>query len=279
MGLELSIRSDQRLIASSSQHVHDYRCSGDVPALKEVQVECKRHRVSGWLMPIGVAAGLAAAFITPVAAEGVQPVYSEGCEYAALSSATPYGGAGNSSSWTVEKVLESKTFKAGELVEFVASNGWELGFGDHASLYSNGELVASGGVGGQVVLPYLIPADGPYQFTGRFELGMPRLGNVAGNLSFTCRPPLDSDRDSVLDSVDQCPGTVLPDATTVRPGRNRYVANESGQFEVDGQLSGLTLADTRGCSAMQIVEALGLGDGHQRFGLSQGELATWIATT
>ena len=264
----------------SPRHMTASGGSDEAPKVTVVRMQSSRRRSRGWVAAVVAAAGLFGFSGTAAGAESVQPTYSEGCEHAAVgSSATAFGGAGNASAWSVEKVLEAKSFTAGEQVEFVATNGWALSYGDIASLYANGELVATGGVGGQVVLPYVIPANGTYQFTGRFELGNARLGNVAGNLMFTCRPPLDSDQDGVPDDVDECPGTVLPDLPTMQPGRHRYLANTSGAFEVDGQLSGWTLTDTRGCSAAQIIEALGLGDGHLRFGISQGELTAWIATT
>lgn len=230
-------------------------------------------------LAVATAAAPAPALGSTAAADSAQSIYSEGCEHAAFAtSATLFSGAGNAVPWSVEKALDASTFTAGEQVEFIASNGWAVGFGDTASLYANGELVASGAVGGQVVVPYVIPADGTYQFTGRFETGQARLGNISGTLSFWCRPPLDSDADldSVPDEVDECPGTVLPDLATVQPGRHRYLANASGEFEVDGQPSEWTVSDTRGCSATQIIEAAGLGDGHRRFGISHGELSGWV---
>lgn len=237
----------------------------------------RTRRLLGCIAALGIATAVPAVLASAAVADGDQPTYSEGCHHAAFStSATVFGGAGNAVPWSVEKVLDAKRFSAGEQVEFIASNGWELGYGDTASLHANGELVASSGVGGQVVVPYVIPTDGTYQFTGRFETGLPRLGTVAGTLSFSCRPPLDSDHDTVLDVIDECPGTVLPDVATEQQGRNRYLANASGEFEVDGQASGWTLSDTRGCSATQIIDATGLGDGHRRFGISHGELSSWI---
>jgi len=42
--------------------------------------------------------------------------------------------------------------------------------------------------------------------------------------------------------------------------------------------SGYRTADTGGCSAAQIIDAAGLGTGHQRFGIMQSALIDWIAS-
>jgi hypothetical protein len=39
-----------------------------------------------------------------------------------------------------------------------------------------------------------------------------------------------------------------------------------------------TLAETGGCSCEQIVDALGLGDGHRKHGCSISAMDEWIAT-
>jgi hypothetical protein len=45
----------------------------------------------------------------------------------------------------------------------------------------------------------------------------------------------------------------------------------------DGDVA-YSLLEAGGCSGSQIVESVGLGDGHLKHGLSQGELQSWIAS-
>ena len=39
---------------------------------------------------------------------------------------------------------------------------------------------------------------------------------------------------------------------------------------------GFTIEDTAGCSCEQIIDALGLGKGHERFGCSTEAMLTWV---
>lgn len=86
----------------------------------------------------------------------------------------------------------------------------------------------------------------------------------------------DSDGDGVDDADDLCPDSVLSEST---PQKNRYRADADGDFvNGRGQSSGITVADTGGCSAAQIIEAAGLGNGHVKHGLSIGALRDWVAS-
>ena len=89
-------------------------------------------------------------------------------------------------------------------------------------------------------------------------------------------PVADDDADGVLDEDDWCPGTVLPDvAPQLKP--SRYWVTESGDFVSDApNAPTYSMADTAGCSASQIIDELGLGGGHARFGLSRSALEQWI---
>lgn len=83
----------------------------------------------------------------------------------------------------------------------------------------------------------------------------------------------DDDGDLVLDSDDLCPTTdLVGDVAPSSLKRNRSWSDADGRF---GD-SGWTIVDTGGCSASQIIDASGLGRGHQRFGLSRGVLSAWI---
>ena len=85
----------------------------------------------------------------------------------------------------------------------------------------------------------------------------------------------DDDGDDVLDDADVCPFTDL--ASDDAPSdlkKNRFWSDVAGTF---GD-SGFTVADTGGCSAGQIIEAAGLGQGHTRFGLTKSALEAWAAS-
>ncbi len=85
----------------------------------------------------------------------------------------------------------------------------------------------------------------------------------------------DDDNDGVDDPADRCAETDLADDTApARLKRNRFWSDASGVFGG----SGYTVADTGGCSASQIIDAAGLGNGHRRFGISRSALREWIAS-
>lgn len=86
----------------------------------------------------------------------------------------------------------------------------------------------------------------------------------------------DADGDGVDDEFDECPGTVLPDPSLHFLGTRRHAATADGFVDRSGSVVA-TLDDTRGCSANQIVEALHLGWGHTRYGLTGAHLDRWIA--
>jgi hypothetical protein len=94
----------------------------------------------------------------------------------------------------------------------------------------------------------------------------------------------DEDGDGVLDEDDLCPGTVLPElAPEVRLGVNRFaLVDDDGVFDTTepngrGPQVEFTIEDTRGCSCEQIIEALGIGEGHEKFGCSLGVMRRWMA--
>ncbi|MDI3286435.1 choice-of-anchor L domain-containing protein [Polyangium sp. 15x6] len=94
----------------------------------------------------------------------------------------------------------------------------------------------------------------------------------------------DSDGDGVCGDVDACYGTTLPDAVpTVKLGVNRWAdTNGDGVFETtspngNGPGKSYTIAETGGCSCAQIIEALGLGEGHTKHGCSISAMDTWVS--
>jgi uncharacterized cupin superfamily protein len=90
----------------------------------------------------------------------------------------------------------------------------------------------------------------------------------------------DSDGDGVLDGDDLCADTILPEPQPERGLKQRhYVANADGVFvDSDGHALEYTVLDTGGCSGHQIIEALELGRGHEKFGITQSAIEDWIAT-
>ena len=96
----------------------------------------------------------------------------------------------------------------------------------------------------------------------------------------------DDDNDGVLDVVDVCPATAIPESVpTRRLNPNRW-ALVDGDFDFDtvskGKRKGkdkgrsYTTTDTAGCSCEQIIEAQGLGKGHTKFGCSNGAMDNWV---
>ena len=99
-------------------------------------------------------------------------------------------------------------------------------------------------------------------------------------------PGGDSDGDGVADPNDLCPGTVIPESVPfVRLGVNRYaLVDDDGVFDTSEAADGahgpeatFTIEDTAGCSAEQIIEEAGLGQGHLDFGLSFGAIRDWMS--
>ena len=87
----------------------------------------------------------------------------------------------------------------------------------------------------------------------------------------------DDDNDGVDDADDLCPATVLPESEPDQFKKNHYIANADGQFvDANGDLLGITVVDTGGCSGSQVIDAAGLGRGHVRFGITGSALMDWV---
>lgn len=97
----------------------------------------------------------------------------------------------------------------------------------------------------------------------------------------------DADGDRICGDADVCPGTVLPevDVPSIRLRVNHWAdINGDGVFETTpppggghGPRLSFTLEHTGGCSCTQIIEELGLGKGHRKFGCSNGVMREWVA--
>ena len=94
---------------------------------------------------------------------------------------------------------------------------------------------------------------------------------------------LDTDNDGVSDADDNCPGTVIPESVPTRSlGVNRFALVDGDDvFDTTspkgkGPRRGYTIANTTGCSCTQIIDALGLGNGHTKFGCSISAMDDWV---
>ena len=96
----------------------------------------------------------------------------------------------------------------------------------------------------------------------------------------------DIDKDGVFDDEDECLGTAIDeDAPEIKLKPNHFVLGSDGinfdKGETKGKGDGtdkgpFTIHDTRGCSCEQIIEKLGLGNGHRKFGCSPGAMDCWV---
>jgi cysteine-rich repeat protein len=97
-----------------------------------------------------------------------------------------------------------------------------------------------------------------------------------------CDP--DDDGDGIADGEDVCAETVIPESVPIEVlKKNRYAL--TGQRNGDTVLifdsqskSILDTSDTGGCSCEQIINALGLGGGHELFGCTKSAMHMWIET-
>jgi predicted extracellular nuclease len=91
----------------------------------------------------------------------------------------------------------------------------------------------------------------------------------------------DSDADGVPDGEDACAGTVIPEAvpSSSLRGKRWALTDDDLVFEAGIQVtSAFTTYDTRGCSCAQIIDRTGAGEGHRKFGCSNGLMLDWIGS-
>jgi predicted extracellular nuclease len=93
----------------------------------------------------------------------------------------------------------------------------------------------------------------------------------------------DEDKDGVGDDADACPATMLPEgAGSAGLGVNRFADTDGdGVFntvlpEGNGPQRSFDIFDTAGCSCEQIIDEVGLGKGHTKFGCSIGAMDNWV---
>jgi hypothetical protein len=115
-------------------------------------------------------------------------------------------------------------------------------------------------------------------------------GDGVGDVCDNCRRTANSDQadgdgDSLGDACDLCAGTQIPEGVpATRLGVNRFaLVDADGVFDTTsprgtGPGAAFTIEDTGGCSCAQIVDALGLGQGHGKFGCSLGVMRDWVTS-
>jgi hypothetical protein len=98
--------------------------------------------------------------------------------------------------------------------------------------------------------------------------------------------PPDADQDGILDAVDFCLDTTIPESVPTNHLQvNRWALVDADDvFDTTAPPGGgggpdftFTVADTGGCSCEQIIERWALGWGHTKFGCSTGAMLQWIA--
>jgi hypothetical protein len=110
--------------------------------------------------------------------------------------------------------------------------------------------------------------------------------SIPSNLTiqYGAAPNADCDGDGVANSVDVCPGTVLPEQNvpSIGLGTNRFADTDGdGVFDTTapkgkGPQKSFTIQDTAGCSCEQIIVEQGLGEGHEKYGCSISAMEDWI---
>ncbi|WP_437963901.1 choice-of-anchor L domain-containing protein [Sorangium sp. So ce260] len=112
-------------------------------------------------------------------------------------------------------------------------------------------------------------------------------GDGLGDICDSCPADVDNDADgdAVCGDVDLCAGTVLPEGVpTVKLGVNRFAdIDGDGVFDTvssngTGPGRTYTVEDTGGCSCEQIIDELGLGQGHVKHGCSISAMDDWLNT-
>ncbi len=219
----------------------------------------RRRRSVGILIATLIASVTAPA--SPVQATGAD--VSAGCQAA-------IDGALDQSFWAGTTALG---FSAGETLVIEGTSFFVSG---QTVLFVDGvEVTRSAITDGEFSISYVFPVD--TSALVRWATLSGSSNRVAWDLDCT-PPPTDTDGDGVDDPDDLCPGTV-DDAPTRHLKRNRFGASisEGGLVDGSGNL-GFTFSQTGGCSGQQIIEAVGLGLGHEKFGLSTGAVDDWVAS-
>lgn len=146
----------------------------------------------------------------------------------------------------------------------------------NASLLPNGSCTFS--------VDVLVPASTPVgTYTNVTSVltqdGVTVAGRATATLDIIIVAPVDTDADGVLDVDDECPNTVIPESVPTRHLKNNRYALVDNDFIFDTPRvtnPQYTTTDTRGCSCEQIIDIVGLGNGHTKFGCSGGAMKNWV---
>lgn len=112
-----------------------------------------------------------------------------------------------------------------------------------------------------------------------FDPGNPlRSSDHDGAVLFVLK---DSDLDGILDGIDQCAGTTIPEGIEQLQSNRFALFDDDGVFDTKppngkGPQESFTIEDTAGCSCTQIAEELGLGLGQAKFGCPVGVMRNWV---
>lgn len=124
----------------------------------------------------------------------------------------------------------------------------------------------------------------PVGLTFLAQTGFNQAVNVGGSVSVASAVP-DTDNDGVDDNADLCPATVIPEGvpTTEELNPNHWaLTDDDGDFDTvikgkgNGPNRSYNIEDTAGCSCEQIIEMLGLGNGHTKHGCSISAMDDWV---
>lgn len=103
------------------------------------------------------------------------------------------------------------------------------------------------------------------------------IDNMNATVNGTACLPPDDDGDGVANDLDLCPGSNFAADTNPSTKQNRLWSDAGGAFLFgDGTHSGVTLKDTGGCSASQIIEVFALGEGHFKYGISKSAMQQYL---
>jgi hypothetical protein len=86
---------------------------------------------------------------------------------------------------------------------------------------------------------------------------------------------IDVDGDTVLNADDMCPLSTLVPPDDLK--KNRFAVVDGVFVDGKGTESGISISETFGCDEDQIIDLMGLGKAHDRFGITRSALLNFIS--